>query len=117
MQKALDDARVSERVLVSVRLWGRLAKGVRYTSPAPDIVARAYVMRTDMRAVRPDYELAVNREREPTTSEERFARTLLDQIGAEQDPVQRSLLESALFYGLDAFRLKEVVPAYEELGS
>jgi len=53
---------------------------------------------------------------EAGTTEERFARALLEQHEQETDPGQRAVIESALYYGLDAFKLREVVPAYEELG-
>jgi len=65
--------------------------------------------------VRPDYDLAGYRRPDPTTTEERFAATLLAKLEAEPDPGQRALLESALYYGLDAFRLREIVPSYEDL--
>jgi hypothetical protein len=65
--------------------------------------------------VRPDYELDALRSSEGRTTEERFARELLARIDAEQDPEQRVALERALFYGLDAFRVREVVPQWEEV--
>jgi hypothetical protein len=42
---------------------------------------------------------------------------MLERLAQETDPAQRALIERALYYGLDAFRLREVAPAYEELGS
>jgi len=65
--------------------------------------------------VRPDYDLDAYRESEARTTEERFAQALIAQIEAEADPQLRGLSEAALYYGLDAFRLGEVVPAYDEL--
>ena len=41
---------------------------------------------------------------------------MLARLDAEKDPAERAVLESALYYGLDAFRLGEVQPVYEELG-
>ena len=114
--KALDDARAGERDIVTVRLSGRLARGVRYAAPGPELRARVFHLRLDLRRLRPDYDLESLRARDGGTTEERFARALLEQRGAEPDPLQRALIESALYYGLDAFRLREVVPAYEELG-
>jgi hypothetical protein len=99
-----------------VRLSGRLARGVRYAGPGPELRARVFHLQIDLRRLRPDYDLAAYREREPGTTEDRFARALLEQRDAETDPLQRAVIESALYYGLDAFRLREVVPAYEELG-
>ena len=113
--KALDDAQVSERDLVTVRLVGRLPRGVRYGAPGPEVLGRAYHVRVDLRAVRPDYDLDPYRSAEPRTTEDKFARALLERLDQETDPQQRALVESALYYGLDAFRLREVVPAYEEL--
>jgi hypothetical protein len=116
VRKTLDDGGVGEPDIVTVRLTGRLAKGVRLASVS-DLGQRVYHLRLDTRKVRPDYDLDAYRRQEPTTTEERFARTLLEQLDSESDPIQRALIESALYYGLDAFRLKEVTPAYEDLES
>jgi DNA repair exonuclease SbcCD nuclease subunit len=116
VRKTLDDGGVGEPDIVTVRLTGRLAKGVRLASVS-DLGQRVYRLRLDTRKVRPDYDLDAYRRQEPTTTEERFARTLLEQLDSESDPIQRALIESALYYGLDAFRLKEVTPAYEDLES
>ena len=116
VHKALDDAGVRDEDIVTVRLAGRIARGVRFSGPGPELRARAFHMRLDLRGLRPDYDLDSYRRAEPATTEERFARALLDQRDREADPEQRAVIESALYYGLDAFRLREVVPAYEELG-
>ncbi len=116
VQKVLDDAGVTDQDIVTVRLAGRLARGVRFAGPGPELRTRAFHLRLDLRRLRPDHDLDAYRAREPATTEERFARTLLDQRDRETDPLQRAVIESALYYGLDAFRLREVVPAYEELG-
>jgi hypothetical protein len=113
--RALDEAGVREPDIVTVRLRGRLVKGVRYGGPGEEVRRRAFHVRLDASAVRPDYDLEAFRTGEAGTTEERFARALLDRIGAEQDAERRALLASALYYGLDAFRLREVVPAYEEI--
>jgi hypothetical protein len=115
VQKSFDEAGASELDLVQVRLSGRLARGVRYTGAGPELQRRAFFMRVDVRGVRPDYDLESYTREEPTTTEQRFARSLLDRIAAEKDPVERAVLESALYYGLDAFKLREVVPAYEDM--
>jgi DNA repair exonuclease SbcCD nuclease subunit len=117
IRKALDDAGVSDQDIVTIRLAGRLARGVRLAGVGGELASRAYVLKLDPRRVRPDYDLDGYRRQDPTTTEERFARTLLEQLDHESDPIQRALIESALYYGLDAFRLKEVTPAYEELES
>ncbi len=115
--RALDQAGAGDADLVVVRLSGRLARGVRYAAPGPELRPRAFYVRLDARALRPDHDVDGLRAVEPVTTEERFARALLDQLDAETDPARRADLESALYYGLDAFRLHEVVPAYEELGA
>lgn len=115
VERAMEEAGVNERDIVTVRLSGRLARGVRYTAPGPKLLPRAFHVRLDSRAVRPDYDLEAYRRPDPTTTEERFAATLLAKLEAEPDPAQRALLESALYYGLDAFRLREIVPSYEDL--
>jgi hypothetical protein len=116
VQRALDDAGVREDDIVTVRLAGRVALGVRFTAPGPELRARAFYLRFDLTRLRPDYNLDVYRAGGAGTTEERFARALLEQQEREADPARRALIESALYYGLDAFRLREVVPAYEELG-
>ena len=55
--------------------------------------------------VRPDYDLDALRAGDGRTTEQRFARELLAKIDAETDAAQRSALERALYYGLDAFRV------------
>lgn len=116
VQKALDDAGVRDEDIVTVRLAGRVARGVRFSAPGPELRARAFHLRLDLRRLRPDHDLEALRREEPNTTEERFARALLERRDRETDPDRRALIEGALYYGLDAFRLREVVPAYEELG-
>lgn len=115
VQRALDDAGVTENDIVTVRLTGRAGRGVRYAGPAEELKARAFHLRVDLRRLRPDYDLEAYRGADPLTTEDRFARALLEQLDRETDPVQRAVIESALYYGLDAFRLREVTPAYEDL--
>jgi len=116
VQRAMEEAGVTERDIVTARLLGRLMRGVRYSGPGAQLQSRAFHVRIDFKAVRPDYDLASYRRPDPTTTEERFAATLLARLDAEKDPAQRALLESALYYGLDAFRLREIVPSYEDFG-
>ena len=115
IEKALDDSGVTDRDLAWIHLGGRLAKDVRYR-PSPRLQDRLFHLRVDLRRLRPDYDLDAYREHDPVTTEERFARALLERLDQERDPAQRALLESALYYGLDAFRLHEVMPVYEEIG-
>jgi len=113
----LEQAGAGEKDLATVRLRGRLVKGVRYAGPAADLGSRFFHLRVDLRNVRPDYDLDAYRQGDATTTEERFAKAILEKLDAEKNPRERAILESALYYGLDAFRLREVVPGYEELGS
>jgi exonuclease SbcD len=115
--RAFDQVGAGDADFAVVRLAGRLTRGVRYTAPGPELRPRAFHLRLDSRALRPDYDLAALRALDPVTTEDRFARALLERMDAETDPERRADLESALFYGLDAFRLHEIVPAYEELGA
>ena len=114
--KEMDKAGTAEQDIVTARLHGRLAKGVRYGAPGPELRARAFYVRVNLSDVRPDYDLDLYRADKSTATETRFARALLEKIEAEKDPKERAVLESALYYGLDAFRLGEVMPVYEELG-
>jgi|SRR5262245_865546 len=114
--KAMADAGARDEDIITVRLTGRLTRGVRFDEPGPELRAKAFFLRFDKRRLKPDYNLEAYRVGEPTTTEERFARELLTRFDQETDPEQRAVIESALYYGLDAFRLREVVPAYEEVG-
>src|SRR2546423_15202419 len=89
--------------------------GVRWTSPGNDVFARAFHVRWDRGAVRPDHDLDALRKSEGRTTEERFGQELLRQSEAETDPEQRLALKRALYYGLDAFRVGEVLPQWEEV--
>ncbi len=113
--KALDLAGAGELDLATVRLSGRLGPGVRWTAPGHDLRDRAFYLRFDTTGVRPDYDLGSYRARDPKTTEERFARELLGQIDAESDPARKAVLERALFHGLDAFKLREVAPVWDEV--
>jgi DNA repair exonuclease SbcCD nuclease subunit len=113
--KALDLAGAGELDLASVRLAGRLGPGVRWAGPGSELRDRAFHLRFDAAGVRPDYDLAAYRSREPKTTEERFARELLAQIDGEGDPARRATLERALYHGLDAFKLREVAPVWDEV--
>lgn len=114
--RALDQAGAGDYDILAVRLTGRLLRGVRYAAPGPELRPRAFHVRLDARGVRPDYDLDALRRGEAVTTEDRFARTLLERMDAETDPARRADLEDALVHGLDAFRLHEVAPAHEEPG-
>lgn len=115
--KALDLAGAGDPDFVAVKLTGRLGAGVRWSGPGPELRARAFHLRFDRSALRPDYDLSRYRQDDPKTTEERFARELLTQIDAEPDAARKADLERALYYGLDAFKLREVSPAWEEVAS
>jgi hypothetical protein len=112
---AFTTAGVSERDFTRLALGGRLAPGVRWTSPGADVFARAFHVKWDKGEVRPDYDLDALRAGEGRTTEQRFARELLARIDGETDSAQRAALERALYYGLDAFRVRDVVPQWEEV--
>lgn len=112
--KALDVAGAGEQDLATVRLTGRLGAGVRWTGPGPELRARLFHMRADTTALRPDHDLEPYRTGEGRTTEERFGAGMLARIEAATDPAERALLERALHYGLDAFKLREVVPVLDE---
>ncbi|MCC6350395.1 MAG: metallophosphoesterase [Candidatus Eisenbacteria bacterium] len=113
--KALDLAGAGELDLVTVRIAGRLSAGVRWSGPGSDLRDRTFHGRFDTTGVRPDYDLASYRGSEAKTTEERFARELLSRMDAESDPARRAMLERALYHGLDAFKLREVAPAWDEV--
>jgi exonuclease SbcD len=115
--RALDESGVTDKDIAVVRVGGRLVKGVRYGGAGPDLKGHAFHLKLDLKGVRPDYDLDSYKSNDASTTEERFARALLDRIAKEEDAEQKALLERALYYGLDAFRLREVTPSYEEMGA
>jgi DNA repair exonuclease SbcCD nuclease subunit len=112
---ALDVARIANEDVVTVRLAGRLMRGVRFIGVGPELEERVFHLRLDRRGLRPDYDLDALRQARGGTTEERFARALLERLENEPDPDRRRTLESALYYGLDAFRLRDVAPVWEEI--
>ena len=114
IERAFDEVGAGEDDIVTVKLTGRLARDVRY-EPSRDLGARVFHLRIDRRALRPDYPLDTYRESSGSTTDERFARALLERLDAASDPEEKAKLERALYHGLDAFQLKEVIPVHEEL--
>ncbi len=112
---ALDEARATVDDIATARLTGRLTRGVRYGAAGPDLGKRVFHLKLDTRRLRPDYNLEAYRSESSTTTEARFVQTLLERLDHERDPESRRNLERALYYGLDAFRLREVSPAWEEI--
>jgi hypothetical protein len=115
IMKALDLAGAGDQDFATVRLIGRLAAGVRWSGPGTELRAHVFHMRADTTGVRPDYDLSAYRTGEGRTTEERFARSLLDDLDAETDPAARAVIEQALHYGLDAFKLRDVTPVFDEV--
>jgi DNA repair exonuclease SbcCD nuclease subunit len=115
--EALHEAGVTVRDIARVRLTGRIVRGVRYEAPGPEVAGHAFALRIDLRELRPDYDLEGIRAREPSTTEDRFVLALMDDLDAEQDADQRTRILSALYYGLDAFHLREVAPAWESMST
>jgi DNA repair exonuclease SbcCD nuclease subunit len=112
---AFSTAGVNEKDFVRLQLGGRLAPGVRWTSPGADVFGRAFHVKWERGDMRPDYDLDALRAGDGRTTEQRFARELLAKIDAETDAARRAALERALYYGLDAFRVREVIPQWEEV--
>lgn len=106
---------VSENDFTKLSLTGRLLPGVRWTAPSQEVFSRAFHVRWDRGAVRPAHDLDALRASDGRTTEERFALEMLRQMDAETDTEQRLVLERALYYGLDAFRVREVIPQWEEV--
>ena len=113
--QAFAAARVTEHDFVRLRLHGRLTAGVHWSAPGADVLAGAFHVRWEQGEVRPDHDLDALRTGSGRTTEERFALDLLARMDAEKDPEKRVALERALYYGLDAFRLREVSPRWEEV--
>jgi DNA repair exonuclease SbcCD nuclease subunit len=112
---ALQAVGASTQDLVKLVLSGRLPNGVQWNSPGPEVFAATFHTRWDRSQVRPDHDLEALRHSEGRTTEERFALEMLRRMDAETDPEGRLVLERALYYGLDAFRLREVHPQWEEV--
>ena len=112
---AFTTASVTDKDLVRLTLSGRLAPGVRWTAPGAEVFTRAFHVKWERGDVRPDFDLDALRAGDGRTTEQRFARELLARIDAEADVAKRAVLERALYYGLDAFRVREVIPQWEEV--
>jgi DNA repair exonuclease SbcCD nuclease subunit len=109
---AVRDCRADD--IVCLRLSGRVAPGIDLRPPERYLADRFFHVTVDVGRLRPAYDLDRYRREELRTTEARFAREMLRRMEAASDPAERRLLESALFYGLDALIQKEVVPRYEE---
>lgn len=112
--KGVEAAGFSRDDLLLVEVSGRLARGVDPSLPSDFLADRHFHVAFDTSRLRPDYDLAAYLAKGSATTEGRFVRELKSRIDAAGDSDQRRLLESALYYGLDALIQKEVVPRYED---
>jgi len=110
---ALETSLVGKDDLAIVTLSGRTRPGVDLLAGLDTEAPKHFWVRIDSAAIRPGYDLSIYRSGEARTTEERFARSLLEEIDGEADPERKRLLEAALFYGLDALKLGDVAPRYE----
>ena len=115
--RALDVAGAGEMDFAAVHLTGRLGAGVHWNGAGSELRDRVFHARVDAGALRPDYDLAALKASGGRTTEERFALEMIARLEAETDPAQRAVIERALFYGLDAFRLREVTPVSGEVSA
>ena len=111
----LDQARAGAQDLATARLHGRLARGVRWSAPGDELLGRVWHLRVDRSALRPDFDLVELRHCSDETTEGRFARVMLDRLDRETDVEARATIERALYYGLEAFQIRDVTPAWEEI--
>ena len=113
IREALETAIVGKDDLAIVTLTGRTRPGLDLRARADDGEVHCFWLRVDASGLRPDYDLSIYRRGEAHTTEEKFARSLLEEIDATTDPERRRTLEAALYYGLDALKLGDVAPRYE----
>ena len=110
---ALETSLVGKDDMAIVTLAGRTRPGVDLITGLDNDAPKHFWLRIDSSAIRPAYDLSIYRSGEARTTEERFARSLLEEMDAEPDPERKRLLEAALYYGLDALKLGDVAPRYE----
>jgi len=116
IDEALETALVGKDDLAIVTLTGRTRPGIDLRIKSEDDTTRWFWLKIDASGLRPDYDLSIYRRGEPRTTEERFARSLLEEIDQAKDPERRRVLEAALYYGLDALKMGDVAPRYEFTG-
>lgn len=100
--------------LLLVEVSGRLPRGVDPFIPHDFLADRHFHIAFDTSRLKPDYDLAAYLGKGAASTEGRFVREMKARIDAAADPDERRLLESALYYGLDALIQKEVAPRYED---
>jgi len=99
--------------ILFLRLTGRVSPGIDLRFPEGYLADRSFHAVVDTSRLRPSYDLDRYRREEFRTTEARFAREMLRRM-EEADPLERRIIENALYYGLDALVQKEVAPRYEE---
>jgi len=96
--------------IIFLRLRGRRSRGLRVTATAEEL-QQEYFHLALADLTRPAYELD---RADPRTVQGRFIHEMQRRIAAASDPRERTLLERALAYGLDALLHGTVEPIYEE---
>jgi len=114
VEQAIEAAELSSEDLVHIRLTGRIAPGIDPRLPEGVFEDRFFSVSYDTSLLKPDYNLERYRDEAVRTTEARFAREMLRRLEAEPDAARRRILESALYYGLDALVQKDVAPRYED---
>jgi len=101
--------------IVKVTISGRVSPGVWLEIPDDFLKEDFFSIDYDFAEITPDYDiesLLSDFEAFPTT-EKKFVKSIYQRIEAEPDAEKKRMLERALYYGLDALRLGEVRPRYE----
>ncbi len=104
----------SRNDLLLVEVTGRLPRGIDASIPEQFLEDRFFHLAFDTSGLKPDYDLEVYLRAGHRSTESRFVQEMTSRIDGEPDAERRSILENALYYGLDALIQKEVVPRYED---
>jgi len=102
--------------IVKINLTGRTKAGFEVKLPDDFLRGRFFSVDFDCEELTPDYDIEelCSEKGSTLTVERKFVQLLSERLKAETDPSEKKLLEHALYYGLDALRLKEVRPRYED---
>ena len=111
---ALEASGYGKDDMLLAEVGGRLPRGIDPDIPGDFLADRFFQLTFDTSRLKPDYDLEVYLRQGVDSTEARFVREMKSRIEAENEPGQRRLLESALYYGLDALIQNEVVPRYED---
>jgi exonuclease SbcD len=102
--------------MLFVRLVGRLPHGSALELPAGFLSEEYFHVAVDLSGLKPDYDLE-GYLREPElmrTVEGEFVKTLLNRQALTQDEKEKRVIESAVYYGLDALIEKKISGRYED---